>query len=111
MPKEEYIEQDVNLMSYLTAESEKLNISSSDNARALFILKEKVDPFILALKNYWNRARPYQYAYFLKSDFHPLNAVSAHTPCISFRSLNSGYLLELKCYNKNILNCKQSFQI
>lgn len=94
-PKEEYIEQDVNLMSYLTAEAEKLNVSSSDNARALFILKEKVDPFILALKNYWNRARPYQYAYFLKSDFHPLSAVSAHTPAYP-----SGHSIQVTSWGK-----------
>tara|TARA_R100000005_G_C4988607_1_gene196413 strand:+ start:363 stop:1004 length:642 start_codon:yes stop_codon:yes gene_type:complete len=94
-PKQEYIQQDVNLMNYLTSEAEKLNISSSDNARTLFILKEKVDPLILALKNYWNRARPYQYAYFLKSNFHPLKAVSANTPAYP-----SGHSIQVTCWSK-----------
>tara|TARA_R100000278_G_scaffold55922_1_gene46418 strand:+ start:3275 stop:3916 length:642 start_codon:yes stop_codon:yes gene_type:complete len=94
-PKQEYIEQDVNLINYLSTQSEKLNISSSDNARALFILKEKVNPLILALKNYWNRARPYQYAYFLKSNFHPLKAVSAHSPAYP-----SGHSIQVTCWAK-----------
>tara|TARA_R100001594_G_scaffold148901_1_gene205246 strand:+ start:49 stop:687 length:639 start_codon:yes stop_codon:yes gene_type:complete len=94
-PKEEYIEQDVNLFKYLSSESEKLNINTGENARALFIIKEKINPLILALKQYWNRARPYQYAYYVGADFNPLKTKSSHNP-----SYPSGHTIQAMCWAK-----------
>lgn len=108
-PIKRYKEQDVNLFNYLQNETQKLNIVSNNFTLAILrYLETDINPIILNLKQYWNRARPNNYAYNLDLPLYPLNAKSADTPSYpSGHSLQTGVwadaLLRFKGYNSNII--------
>ena len=40
----------------------------------------KFEPLILKLKEFWNRARPYQYANLIEAPLFPIETISSHSP-------------------------------
>jgi hypothetical protein len=43
-------------------------------------VSEEFGALIMRLKNYYNRARPFQYAFYLNQKFHPYETLSGNTP-------------------------------
>ena len=108
-PIKRYKEQDENLFNYLQRQTQKLNIVSDKFTLAILkYLETDINPIILNLKQYWNRARPNNYAYNLDLPLYPLNAKSADTPSYpSGHSLQAGIwadaILRFKGNNANII--------
>ena len=50
---------------------------------------DKIAPLIIRLKEYWNRARPYQYANLIEAPLYPMTTFSGHSP-----SYPSGHTLQ-----------------
>ena len=75
----DYILMDVDLKSYLEEASLNKGVKKNDYD---FIDKSMVrfEPLIIRLKEYWNRARPYQYANFIEAPLFPVNTFSGHSP-------------------------------
>ena len=75
----DYILMDVDLKSYLEEASLKKGVKKNDYD---FIDKSmsKFEPLIIRLKEYWNRARPYQYAKLIEAPLFPVNTFSGHSP-------------------------------
>jgi hypothetical protein len=84
---------DKSLHSYLYDESVKLGISKSFIYKFQEIQEYVLNPIIMNLKEYWNRARPYQYAYMFSIPLHPYDTHSGHSP-----SYPSGHTLQAECW-------------
>jgi hypothetical protein len=55
----------------------------------LMKVRDKLYPFILSLKKFYNRPRPFQFSYYTNQGLHPLESKTAHTP-----SYPSGHALQ-----------------
>lgn len=53
----------------------------------------KLTPFILSLKKYYNRPRPYQFSYYTNQNLHPFKSKTAHTPSYPSGHALQGYFL------------------
>jgi len=98
-PNKEWEAQDKDLNSYLINKSKEFGLSQEESKNILINLSEKLSPLILELKKYWNRARPYQYAYLFDRDFSAFKTVSGNSP-----SYPSGHSLLVMCWENHLLN-------
>ena len=94
-PKKVYKEQDIDLRSYLTTQSQKMGLSKSEAIKLTDNYFDLISPLVLNLKQYWNRARPYQYAYYFDLDFHPFYTKSGNSPAYP-----SGHTLQAMSWKK-----------
>tara|TARA_Y100000385_G_C12890678_1_gene549828 strand:- start:244 stop:861 length:618 start_codon:yes stop_codon:yes gene_type:complete len=74
-----YIIIDKDLKSFLKNSSIEKGVSSKEYD-SIEKTMAKFEPLILKLKEYWNRARPYQYANLIEAPLYPINTVSGHSP-------------------------------
>ena len=100
-PKTDWFIQDEDLNSYLIKKSKELGFSQKKSYNIIQDLTQELSSLILDLKRHWNRARPYQYAYFLSIEFSPFQSISSHTP-----SYPSGHSLLAMCWENKILSIK-----
>ena len=103
-PKKVYLQQDKDLKSYLTKEGVRIGLSTNESKKLVDYVFNTTSPLILDLKQYWNRARPYQYAYKFDVDFHPFNTTSSNSP-----SYPSGHSLQTMCWKKLMDNINSSW--
>ena len=68
----------------------------------------KLTPFILSLKKYYNRPRPYQFSYYTNQNLHPFKSKTAHTPSYPSGHATQGYLLGM-FYSKRYPNHRKEF--
>lgn len=75
----DYIKMDLDLKHYLKESSLNKGVKNKDYD---FIEKSmvKFEPLIIRLKEYWNRARPYQYANLIEAPLFPVSTFSGHSP-------------------------------
>ena len=86
---------DKSLNSHLYDESVKLGFSKAFIYKYQEVTKHVLNPIIMNLKEYWNRARPYQYAYLFSIPLHPFDTHSGHSP-----SYPSGHTLQAECWGE-----------
>ena len=98
-PDKVFQAQDTDLNRYLLNESNNLGLSNTEARSIMDNLHNKINPLILDLKRYWNRARPFQYAYYFDVDFNPMKTTSGHSP-----SYPSGHTLYASCWKKVVDN-------
>ena len=72
--------QDDDLFVYLKEANKQLGLNNDEYEKIEKLLFKVINPIILHLKRYWNRARPYQYAFEYNKDFHPLTTISGNSP-------------------------------
>lgn len=75
-----HIAQDIELFDYLKEANKQMGLNDEVYEKLEPILLKVINPIVLHLKRYWNRARPYQYAYAYNKDFHPLATISGNSP-------------------------------
>ena len=74
----------------------ELKINSEDSNDILSYINKNINPLVLDIKNYWNRARPFQYAYLFQVPLHPYETkTGARTP-----SYPSGHSLQAYIYTE-----------
>ena len=61
----------------------------------------KFEPLVLKLKEYWNRARPYQYANLIEAPLFPIETFSSHSPAYP-----SGHTLQGRVWARLISTVK-----
>ena len=88
-----HLAQDQDLFEYLKEATKQLGFNKEVYEKVEPILIRVVNPLALRLKEYWNRARPFQYAYEGEIDFQPLNTVSGNTP-----SYPSGHTMQVEAW-------------
>ena len=88
-----HLAQDEDLFSYLREATDQLGFNKEVFDKIEPVLVKVINPLALQLKAYWNRARPYQYAYEGDIDFHPLSTVSGNTP-----SYPSGHTMQTETW-------------
>tara|TARA_R110002012_G_scaffold260621_4_gene442350 strand:+ start:314 stop:970 length:657 start_codon:yes stop_codon:yes gene_type:complete len=98
-PDKVFQAQDIDLNKYLLSASKNLGLSASESTSLIDNLHDTINPLILDLKRYWNRARPFQYAYYFDVDFNPMKTISGHSP-----SYPSGHTLYAACWKKVVDN-------
>jgi len=60
---------------------DRLNIKKNQKEiDFIYNLSQEIGALILRLKEYYNRARPYQVAYYSNQNFHPFPTLSGHSP-------------------------------
>jgi hypothetical protein len=96
-PNKIFEKQDEDLKTYLTVQTKKLGLKNKESIELVDYVVNTVAPLVMDLKQYWNRARPYQYAYYFDMEFHPFNTISSHSP-----SYPSGHSLEVMCWKKEV---------
>lgn len=95
----DYKAQDVDLWGYLKKISLDFGLSKSDYKRINDFIELEIAPIIISLKDFWNRARPYQYAYLFELNYHPYPTISGHSA-----SYPSGHTIEAEVWG---YLCKQ----
>ncbi len=95
----DYKAQDTNLWKYLEKISLDFGLSKSDYKRILNFIQSEIAPIVISLKDFWNRARPYQYAYVFELNYHPYPTISGHSA-----SYPSGHTIETEVWG---YLCKQ----
>jgi hypothetical protein len=86
---DKYKSIDKDLWGFLKKSSLNIGMNEVDYIQIEKFIKKEIAPLVVSLKDYWNRARPYQYAFIFESDFHPHPTISGHSP-----SYPSGHTLE-----------------
>lgn len=73
----------------------KLEIPNNDEyIEYLANINEELGGLIMKLKNHYNRARPYQYAFYSnKNDFHPNESLSGNSPAYPSGHASQSYFL------------------
>ena len=93
---DDYYLIDKNLLDYLEKVSLEKGITKQEH-NSLIRRVKKYNPLILKLKEFWNRARPYQYANYVKAPLYPYPAVSANSPAYP-----SGHTLQARVWARMI---------
>jgi len=85
--------QDDDLFEYFKEANAQLGFNKEVYEKLEPVLRKVINPIVLHLKRYWNRARPYQYAYAYNKDFHPITTLSGHSP-----SYPSGHTMQAETW-------------
>ena len=88
-----YESQDKNLWNYLRSMSNNMGITDKEYDNIEKFIVENIAPLIVSIKDYWNRARPYQYAYEFDLNLTPYTTYSGHSA-----SYPSGHTLETEVW-------------
>ena len=88
-----HLAQDNDLFAYLKEANEQMGLNDEVYEKLEPVLYKVINPIVLHLKRYWNRARPYQYAYAYNKDFHPLSTISGNSP-----SYPSGHTMQAETW-------------
>ena len=75
-----FLAQDDDLFAYLKEANKQMGLNDEVYEKLEPVLLKVINPIVLHLKRYWNRARPYQYAFAYNKDFHPLSTISGNSP-------------------------------
>jgi|TARA_R110002153_G_scaffold20919_5_gene70588 hypothetical protein len=86
-----YYQMDIDLKSYLKKVSLEKGINEKEFNHILKYL-DKIAPLIIRLKEYWNRARPYQYANLIEAPLYPMTTFSGHSPAYPSGHTLQGYV-------------------
>ena len=96
-----YESQDKDLWNYLKSTSNNIGVSDKDYYNIENFIIENIAPLIVFIKDYWNRARPYQYAYYFDLNLIPYTTYSGHSA-----SYPSGHTLETEIWGYMISKIK-----
>lgn len=102
----EYKAQDADLWKYLEKISLDFGLTKLDYKEIKDFIQLEIAPIIISLKDFWNRARPYQYAYLLELNYHPYPTISGHSA-----SYPSGHTIEAEVWGylcKQLIPSKKS---
>jgi len=88
-----HIAQDDELFEYLKEANRQMGFNDEVFDKIEPILYKVINPLVLELKKFWNRARPFQYAYYFDIDLHPLRTLSGHSP-----SYPSGHTMQAETW-------------
>tara|TARA_E500000305_G_scaffold106361_1_gene104876 strand:- start:97 stop:723 length:627 start_codon:yes stop_codon:yes gene_type:complete len=91
-----YLEIDRDAFKYYRKFAQDIGIKSKDANDTIKFISSNISPLTLDLKRYWNRARPYQYAYLLDLPIYPSKTISGGTT----PSYPSGHSLQAIAFNK-----------
>tara|TARA_R110000751_G_scaffold88112_2_gene174311 strand:+ start:2021 stop:2695 length:675 start_codon:yes stop_codon:yes gene_type:complete len=85
---------DADMTGFLSGVFSRIGIEWKDEAFDYLI--SQISPLTVRLKDKYNRARPYQLAFYREIDLHPFASLSAGSASYpSGHTLNSGYILEV----------------
>jgi len=90
-----HLSQDYDLFEYLKQANKQMGFNDDVYDLIEPVLLKVINPLVVNLKKEWNRARPFQYAYELGIDFHPLATVSGNSP-----SYPSGHTMQAEAWAK-----------
>jgi len=88
-----HLAQDFELFDYLKEANKQMGLNDEVFDKLEPILYKVINPIVLHLKRYWNRARPYQYAFAYNKDFHPLPSIAGNSP-----SYPSGHTMQAETW-------------
>lgn len=92
-PGHRHLEQDNDLFVYLKEANKQMGLNDEVYENLEPVLFKVINPLVLQLKKIWNRARPFQYAYYYDIDFHPLSTISGNSP-----SYPSGHTMQAETW-------------
>lgn len=96
--KELITQVDVNSFDVLEMYITELGIDFKSDY--LMKVRDKLSPFILSLKKFYNRPRPFQFSYYTNQGLHPLKSKTAHTPSYpSGHSLQNYFLCKVIAFH------------
>ena len=73
---------------------------TKENSNELEKIQELLGSLIMSLKSHYNRARPFQVAYYTKQNLHPLYTASGNSPSYpSGHAAQSRFLLKIVAFN------------
>lgn len=90
------VDVDENLVGIISAFIEQFGIK--DEQKTIQYLSNELLPLILKLKKHYNRPRPYQVAYYLRSKFSPFESVSNSPSYPSGRAVQVYFISEVLMY-------------
>ena len=96
-----YESQDKNLWNYLRSTSNNMGITDKEYNDIEKFIVDNIAPLIVYIKDYWNRARPYQYAYMFDLNLIPYTTYSGHSA-----SYPSGHTLETEVWGYMVSKIK-----
>jgi hypothetical protein len=92
---------DVDMKDVMYKRLNKIGLNfTKANSDLLEEIQEEVGVLAMQLKKHYNRARPYQIAYYTGQDLHPFNTITGNTPAYpSGHAMQSRFLLKIVAFN------------